>query len=294
VKVRAVALNPVDYKVAGRDLGEYPRILGLDVAGVVHQIGDGVVGLSIGDRVCYHGNLKKQGGGYAQYASIPAHVFAKIPHGVTFEDAASVLCAGMTAYQAINRKVTLKKGQTILIQGGAGGVGGYAIQIAALYGVTIFTTASAENSDYVKQLGAQISIDYQKENVKQRVLELTNGCGVDVVVDTISSQSATEGLGMLAFGGQLVCITGLPDFSVITPFTKAPSIHEIALGAAHSSGNKKAQEDLSHMASELLELVKQKKLSTMVTETISLEEVPRALEKLSKRHVKGKIIVNKF
>jgi len=293
VSVSAVALNPVDYKVGDRDMGVYPRILGLDVAGTIDQIGEGVVGHKIGDRVCYHGDLKKQGG-YAQFAVVNALAVAKIPDDVSFEEAAAILCAGMTAYQSIFRKIVLKPEHTILIHGGAGGVGGFAIQLAALVGATIITTASSQNSDFVKKLGATYCIDYQKENVKERVLQLTNNLGVDVVLDTISSQSATEGLSMLAFGGHLLCISGLPDFSVLVPFTKSPSIHEIALGAAHSSGDRKAQEDLSHMAKALLTLLQQKKISSLISETITLHQVPVALEKLKSRHVKGKIIMNQF
>jgi len=283
----------VDYKVAKAGTSSYPFILGLDVAGIVEGIGEGVTNWKIGERVCYHGSLWKQGG-YAQYSLVPPNVVARIPEEISFEDAAAILCAGMTAYQALYRKITLKSSDVVLVQGGAGGVGGFAIQLACQSGATVITTASTQNHQFVNMLGANYVIDYRQENVKEKVLEITNGRGVDIIVDTISSASATEGLSMLAFGGHLLCIAGLPDFSRIIPFTRALSIHELALGAAHASGDQKAQADLSEMASELLQLLKEKKLNAMVTKTVSLEEVPSALTSLMDRHVVGKIVANKF
>ena len=113
---------------------------------------------------------------------------------------------------------------------------------------------------------------------------------MDAVVDTISSQSATEGLGMLAFEGGIACIAGLPDISTVVPFTKAFSVHEIALGAVYLWGGKHQQEQLVRYGKALAALALEKRIGTMVNEVISLEEIPDGLTRLSERHVRGKIV----
>jgi NADPH:quinone reductase len=291
VKVHASGLNPVDYKTAtgGNQHWSYPHILGLDVAGVVSEIGEGVTQWKKGDRVVYHGNLTKKGG-FAEFAVTTAHTVSRIPDNVSFEDAAAIPTAGYTAYQALFRKLPIDQVETILIHGGAGGVGGFGVQLAKMAGKTVISTASAHNHEYVKSLGADYVIDYSKEDVTARIKEITNGRGVDAVIDAVSRQSATDSLDMLTFLGHIVYISGAPDFTKIKPFTKAISFHEIALGAAHQSGDVKAERDLALMGDEMLKLMSEGKLASMLKEVITLDEVPEALKRLSERHVKGKIV----
>jgi NADPH:quinone reductase-like Zn-dependent oxidoreductase len=291
IEVRAVGLNPVDYKTAarGNDAWSWPHILGLDVAGVIVDLDSESNGLKIGDRVCYHGNLARPGG-YAEYATAPQHILAPIPDEVTFEDAAAIPCAGFTAWQILSRKIRPVKGQTILAHGGAGGVGGFAIQLAKYLGLTVITTCSGGNFDAVRALGADYPVDYKKGAVTSKIREITDGRGVDIAINTISSESATDDLDRLAFGGHLACVDGLPDFSKIVPFTKAISIHESALGGAHLSGDVQAQKDLAAMGREVMGLLKQKCITSMLAEVISMPEIPTALTKLSHRHVQGKIV----
>ncbi|MGD6818877.1 zinc-binding dehydrogenase [Metabacillus sp. 84] len=289
IRVRAVSLNPVDYKTAsnGNPDWSYPHILGLDVAGTVEALGDGVSGWSKGDRVVYHGDMTK-GGGFAEFAVTTAHTVSRIPDDISFEDAAALPTAGYTAYEALFRKLPLYTFNNILIQGGAGGVGGFGIQLAKQAGLEVITTASAANHDYVKSLGADHVIDYRSENVTKRVLELTNGRGVDAVLDTVSRQTATEALEYLAYRGQLAHIAGAPDTSGLKPFTKVLSFHEIALGAIHKA-DFESQKDLAAMGDEMLALLKDGKINSLLAEKITLEEIPDALVRLSERHVKGKI-----
>ncbi|MBM7703597.1 zinc-binding dehydrogenase [Metabacillus iocasae] len=292
VKVHAVGLNPVDYKTAtgGNSNWTYPHILGLDVAGIIEEIGEGVTEWKKGDRVVYHGNLAKKGG-YAEYAVTTAHTASRIPDEISFEEAAALPCAGYTAYQALFRKLHIQENQTILIHGGAGGVGGFAIQLAKQKGLTVITTASEHNHDYVKELGADFAIDYKQEDVVEKVMKLTNGVGVNAVLDTVSRDNATASLDALTFNGQIAFIAGPPDYTKVKTFTKSLSYHEIALGGAHFSNNRNEQEDLARMGDEMLRLLVDKKLSPLVEEVITLDEVPQALVKLSERHVKGKIVV---
>lgn len=291
VEVHAVGLNPVDYKTAtnGNPHWTYPHILGLDVAGTIDEVGEGVVDWKKGDRVVYHGDFMKKGG-YAEYAVTTAHAISRIPDAVTFEEAAALPTAGYTAYEALFRKLPMNYIQTILIHGGAGGVGGFGVQLAKNAGKTVFSTASAHNHEYVKSLGADYVIDYREENVVEKVLELTNGRGVDAVLDTVSAKNATDSLDMIAYRGHLAHIAGTPDYTKVKPFTKVISYHEVALNAAHHIDDTIAQADLAKMGDELLALVAEKNVAPMIEHIISLKEVPSALEELSKRHVKGKII----
>ncbi|MGM7723855.1 zinc-binding dehydrogenase [Metabacillus sp. Hm71] len=292
VKVVSTALNPVDYKMIenGSNNWSYPHIPGVDLAGEVVEIGEYVVGFKVGDRVACHTDLNQKGA-FAEKAVIDAHAAAKIPEGVSYDQAAAVLCAGMTAYQAVIQKLNHHHKKTILIHAGAGGVGGYAIQLAKELGLKVFTTASSHNHSWVTSLGADVAIDYKTEDVTKRILEETNNEGVDLIFNTVGSNEATEDLKRLAFSGHMAYIAGAPDMSNVKPFTLSPSIHEVALGAAHSSGSIRARENLAFMAKELLERVDAGTLDPMITEVLPKEELPAGLDKLKGRHVRGKIII---
>lgn len=291
VRVAAVGLNPVDYKLAGRGNAawSYPHILGLDVAGTVDALGSGDSGqFQVGDRVYYHGDLTHPGG-YAELAITTAHTSAAIPEGVDFVAAAAIPCAGLTAYQGLVRRLRVQVGQTVWVQGGAGGVGGYGIQICKAMGATVITTASAENHDYVAGLGADHVIDYNTEDVVARILEITDGRGVDAVQAAVDTSTADQAVAALVFGGALSCIAGLPTLSDAT-FARAISLHKISLGAAHFSNNRQAQCDLSLMAQEMITLVAEGRIEAMVEQRITLDQIPEGLAQLQTRHMRGKIV----
>lgn len=295
VKVAAVGLNPVDYKTAqmGWPTWQWPHILGLDVAGVVESVGKTVTKWKPGDRVFYHGDLSKPGG-FAEYTKAPEHIMTQIPNDVSFEDSAAIPCAGYTAWQILSRRIPVKADLTVLVHGGAGGVGGFVLQLARHLKTRVLTTCSKENSEYVRTLGAEHVIDYKNEDVHSRVMTLTDDQGVDIIINTIDEQSATRDLGLLAHGGHLACVVGLPDLTHLGRFTKAISIHEIALGSAHLHGNQKSQADLAAMGTELIAMIQKGSLSTLLSETIDLASIPQALVRLSQRHVKGKIVAKLY
>ncbi|MEK3883036.1 zinc-binding dehydrogenase [Paenibacillus sp. PL2-23] len=293
MEVHAVSLNPVDYKTAtnGHPHWSYPHILGLDFAGIVAAVGTGVTDWKPGDRAAVHGDLTKKGG-YAEYAIAQASAAFRIPETVSFVEAASVPTAGLTAYQALFRKLPINRIESIFIHGGAGGVGGFAVQLAKWAGIkTIISSSSPENFPYVASLGAHHVVDYRDASMIAQCMNMTHHIGVDAVIDAVSRQSATDALQLLAFMGHLVFIAGPPDTSGLKPFTKVPSIHEIALGAAYSNGSERDLRDLSAMGEHLLSLIAESKISPLYYETIALDEVPKSLQRLSERHVKGKIIV---
>jgi NADPH:quinone reductase-like Zn-dependent oxidoreductase len=292
VKVHAVGLNPIDYKLAASGLPgwRYPVILGLDVAGVVDAVGKDVEDWQEGDPVYFFGDPHRPAGGFSQYATIAAKTLAWMPAGLNYTEAAALPCAGFTAYQALHRKLRVQAGKTLLVTGGAGGVGGFALQLAKLAGLTIITTCSRHNVKVVQDLGAQHVIDYSTEDVNKKVDQITKGAGVDYILDTVSSESATSALSMLAFGGSMACVAGLPDISNVEPFSTALSLHEIALSGAYTSKNEAALEDLARIGMEFGALASKKQIRPMVEETVTFEDIPEALMRLSMRHVRGKIV----
>ncbi|TCI48488.1 MULTISPECIES: zinc-binding dehydrogenase [unclassified Exiguobacterium] len=292
IKVEAVALNPVDYKVGtnGNPNWAYPHILGVDLVGEVVEVGSSIANIITGSRVAVHTSLANNGG-FAEYAVVDARACAVVPQDVSDEAAAAILCAGMTAYEAVMQKLNTRDKETILVHAGAGGVGGYAIQLAKKLGLKVFTTASPENFDWVTSLGADVAIDYNVEDVTERIMELTDGRGVDLILNTVGRDVATADLDRLAFSGQLAHIAGPPDMSNMKGFTLSPSIHEVALGAAHASEDERAIRNLAYMAEELMKLLETGELNDLVTDVLPFDRLKDGLEQLQTRKVRGKLIV---
>ena len=304
VKLHAISLNPVDYKLAawGHPIWTYPHILGLDGAGVVEEVGEGGyddVDESIkasftfkkGDRVFFHNDLRRDGV-FAEYVVVVAHVAAKIPDNVTFQQAAALPCAGLTAWHAIHHRLHSKAGQTVLVTGAAGGVGSFCIQILRNLGATVIGTASSAKHKNLKNLGASFLIDYTTENLTQTLFSLTNGKKIDAIIDTVSPESASYWIPVLKYNGQLAAIAGRPEDWNVNPFTVSPSIHEISLGACYSYGDFDSQHLLAVFASQLAQEVANGKIDPMIRSVIPFSEIPSGLEQLYQRHVEGKIVCN--
>ncbi|MEJ2376978.1 MAG: NADP-dependent oxidoreductase, partial [Pseudolabrys sp.] len=187
---------------------EFPHILGRDFSGVVSAVGEGVSDLKVGDAV--FGVLDRgQEGAYAEKLAIKAALVAKKPDTLSHAEAAALGLVSLTALVAIEDTAKLKKGETILIQGGAGGVAGFAVELAKHIGATVITTASAGNHDYVRELGADRVIDYNKEDFT------TIGPLCDVVFDTVGGAVREGCYKALKPGGRLVWIAPAPpDFKV--------------------------------------------------------------------------------
>ncbi|MEU1940478.1 zinc-binding dehydrogenase [Streptomyces coeruleorubidus] len=291
VRVEACGLNPSDYQRAAYGIPEWtwPAVLGLDVVGVVDAVGEGVAQVGVGQRVAHLGDIRERGG-FAEYTLADATVLALVPDGLEPAVAAAVPAAGLTAYQSVVRRLRVAKDDTVLVTGGAGGVGGFAVQFAALAGARVLATEAGHNAEHVRSLGADAVIDFRTEDIAARVRDLTGGRGVDAVVDTVGPDSATANLGLLVHGGGLAAIAGRPDLGVVAPFGIAPSLHEIALGAAYSLGDERARADLSTMLGELLSMAADGRVDPMLSRTVPLEGVAEALVELSGRQVRGKIV----
>jgi len=209
VDIHAASVNAADYKVrlGGGAYGsggvKLPHILGRDFSGAVSEVGQGVTDLRVGDAVF---GVCDQGveGAYAEKIAIKAAIIAKKPARLGHAEAAAMALTSLTALWAIEDTAKLKPGETILIQGGAGGVAGFAIQLAKHLGAIVITTASARNHDYVRHLGADRVIDYNKEDFSKTV----SGC--DVVFDTVGGDVQVRSYTVLKPGGRLVWIAPAP------------------------------------------------------------------------------------
>jgi NADPH:quinone reductase-like Zn-dependent oxidoreductase len=201
IDIVATSVNAADWKVR---LGEYkhtkfPLIPGRDFSGEVSSIGEGVDGIAVGDAVfgvCEAG----QEGTYAEKIAVKAAIVAKKPDGLSHINAAALALTGLTALSAIEDTLKLQRGETILIQGGAGGVAGFAIQLAKHIGARVITTASAANHAYVRGLGADEIIDYSTRDFTQVV----SNC--DAVFDTVGGDVAQRSFAVLKSGGRAAFI----------------------------------------------------------------------------------------
>lgn len=203
IDVHAASVNAADWKVRsgnyGAHVATFPYIPGRDFSGVVSALGAGVSDLRIGDEVfgvCDVG----QDGAYAEKNAIKAAIVAQKPDGLSHVECAAVALIGLTAIVSIEDTLKLKAGQTILILGGAGGVAGFAIQLAKYIGARVITTTSKANTDYVRGLGADQVIDYNSEDFTQ----LVSGC--DAVFDTVGSYDTARNFAVLRRGGKAAFI----------------------------------------------------------------------------------------
>ena len=201
IDVHAASINAADWKVrAGQyQQAKFPLILGRDFSGVISAVGQGVTDLKLGDAVfgvCEAG----QEGAYAEKIAVKAAIVAKKPDALSHVNAAALALTGLTALSAIEDTLKLKPGETILIQGGAGGVAGFAIQLAKHIGAHVITTASAANHDYVRGLGADEIIDYNAVDFTRAV---TN---CDAVFDTVGAEVAQRSFAVLKPGGRAAFI----------------------------------------------------------------------------------------
>ena len=208
VDIHAASVNAADYKVrlgGGRySLGRFPHILGRDFSGVVSVIGPGVTDFTVGDAVF---GVTDQGieGAYAEKIAINAAIIARKPDRLSHAEAAALGLTSLTALTAIEDTAQLKAGQTILIQGGAGGVAGFGVQFAKHLRATVITTASASNHPYVRSLGADQVIDYNAEDFT------AIGPICDVVFDTVGGSVRAGCYAVLKPGGKLVWIAPAPE-----------------------------------------------------------------------------------
>lgn len=209
VKVRAAGLNPVDYKTRDGKLKvirryPLPAVLGNEIAGVAEAVGSCVTRFAAGDRV-YARLDKDRMGGLAEWAAVHEDHLAQMPASLSFEQAAAVPLAALTAIQALRDELRLQRGQRVFISGGAGGVGTFAIQIARQLGATVATTASPRGEALVRRLGADVVIDYTRERFEGVLHDY------DAAFDLLGGDDLERTFPVVKRGGTVVSIAGMPE-----------------------------------------------------------------------------------
>lgn len=283
VRVVAAGTNPVDAKLraSGDARGlEAPIILGADISGVVEEVGPGVTDFAAGDEVYYTPEVSgpRSNGSYAEYQVARADIVAKKPPSLSHEEAAAVPLAGGTAYEAIVRRLALRVGETVLIHGGAGGVGSFAVQIAKAAGARVLATAGSDNQEILKELGADVAIDYSSQNVAEVALDDTGGHGVDSVFDAVGGGTIVESLPATRPFGRLATILGAQGD--LTPlYQNNQTLYGVFLTRERAR------------LEEFGRLIERGQVRPLVAEVLPLEEVGKAHERLDSGHGHGKVVL---
>jgi NADPH:quinone reductase-like Zn-dependent oxidoreductase len=271
VRVMAAAVNPVDsYVRQGKFLkGNLPMIIGSDIAGVVEKTGANAKKFKPGDAVyCYLSVMR--GGGYAEYAIAKESETALKPKNINFVAAAAVPLAGTTAWQALIDSAKIEKGQTVLVHGGSGGVGSFAIPIAKARGAKVIATASTEHQSLLKQLGVDQAIDYKTTKFEDVVKD------VDLVLNCVRADALARSYGVVKKGGTIVSITDEPDQAECA---------KRSLTCSRMGANPDAK-----VLEELTKLIEARKMTPIVSQTLPLAEASKAHQQIETRHTLGKIV----
>jgi 2-desacetyl-2-hydroxyethyl bacteriochlorophyllide A dehydrogenase len=275
VRVMAAGVNPVDALVRSGKYAKFfntrlPLIPGYDVAGLVEKAGSKIKNLKQGDSVYAYLGLK-DGGGYAEYAVASEQEVALKPSSLGFVEAAAVPCAALTAWQALFDAAKVNAGQTVLIHGGSGGVGHFAIQMAKARGAKVIATASTANQEFLKQLGADLAIDYTKQQFEDVAKD------VDVVLDAVGKDTLARSYGVLKKGGFIVTLVGRIDQAELDKH----GIHGESLSV---------KPDAKELA-EIGRLIEEKKIKVVVSQIFPLAEAAKAQELVETGHTRGKIVL---
>ena len=270
IRVMAAAVNPVDVFIREGRSNQFPLIPGMDAAGVVEQVGNKVTKFRRGDAIYAYLSFEEQGG-YAEFAVTKQDHAALKPKSIDFEQAAAVPLAATTAWQALVDKAGLSTGQTVLIHGGSGGVGTFAVQIAKARGAKVIATASTANQDLLKQLGVDQPIDYTTTKFEDVVKD------VDVVLNAVRGDTLARSYGVVKKGGIIVSITGEPDPAEL----EKHGIKGTGLGA---------QPD-AKVLDELAKLIDSGKITPIVSAVMPLADIVKAHQQIASRHTRGKIVL---
>lgn len=278
VRVHAAGVNPVDFKTrAGKGvagiLGEPPVCLGWDVAGVVSAVGGGVTRFKVGEEVFGMPWFPRQGGAYAEYVTAPSRHFAAKPHALSFEEAAALPLAGLTAWQIVVDTIQLEAGADLLVHGAAGGVGHLAVQIARARGANVIATARAEQGGWLRELGVERTIDYRDERFEDLVADL------DAVID-LPGTNGERSLPVLRPGGMLVSV----------PSGVSPQLLALAARGDRRATGFLVEPDPVGLAG-LSHLVEDGRLRVEVDRVFDLEQAAEAHRYAEASHGGGKIVL---
>jgi NADPH2:quinone reductase len=296
VKLKAAGINPVDTKLreGAYPIVTFPAVLGCDGAGIVEECGPKVNCFKKGDEVYFfHGGLASLQGNYAEYIVLNEHFIAHKAKSQSFIEAAGAPLVLLTAWEALFERAHLAKGQTVFINAGAGGVGHVAIQLAKYIGAKVCTTVSdKEKADFVKELGADLIINYKEEDVEQAVMQWTDGKGVDVALDNIGGPEIQKIFSLVRYYGDLVTLL-LPANDIDWSTARFRNIRfsfEVMLSPLLFD-LKEAQKYQTEILEKCARLIDEGKLKIHVSEVLSLEEAAGAHQLIEEGHTIGKIVL---
>ena len=299
VEIRSAGLNQLDSKLKAGEFKlilpyKMPLILGHDVAGVITEVGKNVRRFKVGDEV-YARPADHHIGTFAEFIAIDEKYVSLKPKDLTMEEAASIPLVGLTAWQALFEKAELKKGQKIFIQAGSGGVGTFAIQLAKHVGATVATTTSAVSFDLVKSLGADIVIDYKKDDF-EKILD-----DYDVVLNSQDAKTLEKSLRVLKPGGKLISISGPPDPDFAKEIGLSWILRLVMTFLSYGIRKKAKRNHVSYsflfmrangdQLSEIASLIDSGIIRPVVDRVFPFESTKEALSYVEQGRAKGKVVV---
>ncbi|APO96116.1 quinone oxidoreductase family protein [Xanthomonas vesicatoria] len=291
IKIEAVGLNFADVM---RRRGDYieasptPYTLGLEVAGTVAAVGTGVTHLAVGTPVLATPGV----GGYAQYIALPAAMVIPLPPGVSAVQAAAVVAHGTTAGLALRHAARLQPGETVLIEAAAGGVGSFAVQLAKLYGAgkVIAAASTPEKRALAERLGADASVDYTAPGWADQVLALTDGRGVDVILESAGGASVTEALRALAPFGRMVFLgQSSGENTLLDPWQLTLKNHTVT--SFYIGGYMALPELMQSTLGEIMGFIMGGKLALQIGTVLPLSQAAEAHRLLESRQTTGKVVL---
>jgi alcohol dehydrogenase len=299
VRVHAASLNPIDLKLAKGDLRavqrlRFPAAAGHDLAGVVTQVGAGVEGFRVGDEVFARADRLRRGA-FAESVAIQASAVAHKPKTMSFVEAASLPLVGLTTVQALVDRAHAEPGQRVLIHAGSGGVGTFAIQYAKAIGLHVTTTTSSKNVAWVRDLGADEVIAYDRESVLDRAARY------HIVYDTLGGDTTRDGFRVIEPGGTVVSIAGPPDAAMADQVGANPIVRlsmwlmrrgvEAAARASGARYYRFLTESRGDQLAAIAALVDEGRIRAVLDATVPFEGAQTAFDRLASGRSQGKVVL---
>lgn len=297
VRIAATSVNTVDTMI--RQLGkndlplspDLPAVLGMDFAGTVEAVGDGVTGFAVGDEVygCA-GGLADLQGTLAEYISADCRLMAHKPKTLSMREAAALPLVGITAFEGLHR-AGAKAGQTVLVHGGAGGVGHVAVQLAKHFGANVYATVSGEKPTAIMDQYGATAIDYKTEDVADYVGKHTNGAGFDVVFDSVGGPNMTNSFDAAALNGQVATTVSMLELDLTPAHFKGLSIHVVFMLIPMLHNHKREQH--ARILKQISEIVDAGALRPLLDDQqFNLAQAGDAYDRLASGQAVGKVVID--
>jgi len=299
VRVKAAGINPIDLKLAAGALRTvqrlaFPAPAGFDLAGVVERVGAAVKGFEVGDEVYARADRNRRGS-FAEAVAIQAEAVAHKPRSLSFVEAASLPLVGLTTVQALVDRAHAQPGQRVLVHAGSGGVGTFAVQHAKALGLHVTTTTSSRNSAWVRELGADEVVEYDRESILERPARY------HIVYDTLGGATTLESFRLVEPGGTVVSIAGPPDAEMPKVVGAGPLVRAVMWmmrrkveAAARKAGARYFRfltESRGDQLEEIAKLVDAGKLRPVIDSTVAFEEAQTGFARVASGRAKGKVVI---